>query len=108
LLFITKEEEIILKDKIVSLYFYGSWMPFHKKMMIMLDKMEEKYKDILFLGIDVDFFKNVCRRFSISSVPTIVILNNGLEIKRIEGLVMTSALKSTFVEIHKDKNGKEK
>jgi thioredoxin 1 len=99
MLFITHENELNSKDKIHPLYFYSSWMPYHKKMLIMIDKIEQKYKDINFKAIDVDHFKNLCKRFNIDSIPTIVILDNGKEIKRIEGLVMTSAFRSVFVDI---------
>lgn len=99
MLFITKEQEIISPSKIKVLYFYATWMPFHKKMLIMIDKIEQKYKDITFLAIDVDHFKGLCRRFNIESIPTVLIMDNGEEIKRINGLVMTSAFKSAFVDI---------
>jgi len=99
MLFITHENELNSKNKIQPLYFYSSWMPYHKKMLIMIDKIEQKYKSINFLSIDVDGFKGLCKRFNIESIPTIIIMDNGKEIKRIEGLVMTSAFKSVFVDI---------
>ncbi len=101
MLFLTSEEELILEPKIQILYFYASWMPYHKKMVNMVSKMEQKYKDIDFLAIDVDGFKSFIKRFGINSIPTIVILNNGKEIKRLEGLILTSAIKSAFVDICK-------
>ncbi len=101
MLFLTSEEELILEPKIQALYFYASWMPYHKKMVNMVSKMEQKYKNIDFLAIDVDGFKSFIKRFGINSIPTIVILNNGKEIKRLEGLILTSAIKSAFVDICK-------
>jgi thioredoxin 1 len=99
MLFITQESEISSPIAIKSLYFYASWMPYHKKMMVMIDKMEQKYKEIEFLAIDVDYFKGLCKRFNIESIPTILIINKGEELKRINGLIMTSALKSAFADI---------
>jgi thioredoxin 1 len=98
--FITNEEELFNKNKIQSLYFYSSWMPYHKKMLIMINKIEQKYKNINFLAIDVDHFNNLCIRFDVKSIPTVIIINNGEEIKRIDGLVMTSAFRSIFVDIY--------
>lgn len=100
MLFISDESELILQDKIQSLYFYASWMPYHKKMLTMLSKMEEKYPDIDFISVDVDFFKNFIKRFKIESIPTIILLNNGKEINRINGLVLTSAIKKAFADIY--------
>lgn len=99
MLFITQESEISSPITIKSLYFYAAWMPYHKKMMVMIDKMEQKHKEIEFLAIDVDHFKGLCKRFNIESIPTILIVNKGEELKRINGLILTSALKSAFGDI---------
>lgn len=97
--FITQEQELVFNSKIQALYFYASWMPGHKKMTTMIGKIEDKYKDVNFLAIDVDYFKGLCTRFKVESIPSIVIMNNGIESKRINGLVMTSAIKSAFADI---------
>lgn len=97
--FLTQEEDFKLSDKIQSLYFYASWMPYHKKMLVMIGKMEEKYKDIEFLAIDTDSFKGLCKRFSIDSIPTVLIMKSGSEAKRISGMVLTSAFRSAFADI---------
>lgn len=99
MLFITAESEIKLEDKLQAIYFYASWLPYHKKMLVMIDKMEEKFKNITFIAVDVDHFKNQCTRFNIDSIPTVIILNNGKEVKRIEGLVLTSAFKRSLADI---------
>lgn len=107
--FITHEDDIKL-DNLHVLYFYASWMPYHKKMMIMIDKIEKKYKNILFSAIDVDFFKNTCKRFSVTSVPSVIILLDGREVKRITGMILTSAFKSIFADICEgtgDRNAKK-
>ncbi len=98
MIFITQEEELSL-NKTQVFYFYAIWMPFHKKMMHMIEKMEEKREDISFFAIDVDHFKGLCRRFSVESIPSVVVFKDGKEIKRINGLVMTSAFKSAFADI---------
>lgn len=100
MLFIAHENELIFNTKIQALYFYASWMPYHNKMMIMIDKVKEKYKDISFFAIDSDHFKILCHRFNVESIPDIVIFNGGKEIKRINGLVMTSAFRSIFADIY--------
>jgi thiol-disulfide isomerase/thioredoxin len=97
--FLTEEENFQLGTKIQSLYFYASWMPYHKKMLVMIGKMEEKYPQIEFTAIDTDHFKGLCKRFSINSIPTVLIMKDGSEAKRISGMVLTSAFRSAFVDI---------
>jgi thioredoxin-like negative regulator of GroEL len=99
MIFITREEELQIDLPQQSLYFYASWMPFHKKFLTMISKIEEKYKDIPFYAIDVDQFSSQCKRFSVDSIPTVLILKGGKEIKRISGLVLTSAFKSAYADI---------
>jgi thioredoxin-like negative regulator of GroEL len=99
MLFITREEELQIDLPLQALYFYASWMPYHNKFLTMISKIEDKYKDISFSAIDVEEFKNQCKRFSIDSVPTVIVLKGGKEVKRINGLVLTSAFKSAFADI---------
>ncbi len=108
MIFLTDENIVICK--LQALYFYAPWIPYHKKMLIMIDKVEQKYKNIEFLAINTDDFKGLCSRFSVSSIPSVIILNDGAELKRIKGLVMTSAFKSAFADIFNvgDNHGKEK
>lgn len=98
MLYISQESDIQLAN-IQGLYFYATWMPFHKKMQVMISKIEEKYPQVTFLGIDVDMFKTTCKRFNIDCVPTVLVMRDGQEKKRITGVVMTSAFKSAFVDI---------
>lgn len=97
--FLTQEDDFKLTSKTQSIYFYATWMPFHKKMLVMISKMEEKYKDIEFIAIDVDSFKGLCKRFTIESIPSVLLMKDGVELKRITGLVLTSAFRSAFADI---------
>jgi len=61
--------------------------------------IEDKYKDINFFAIDTDHFRGLCKRFNIESIPTVIILEDGYEVKRINGIVLTSAFRSAFADI---------
>lgn len=99
MIFLTQEEDLKIEPGMQALYFYASWMPYHNKFITMISKMEDKYKNIIFLAIDVDQFSNQCKRFLVTSIPTVLILKEGKEVKRIMGLVLTSAFKSAFADI---------
>lgn len=98
--FLTQEEELITSP-LQAIYFYADWMPYHKKFLIMIDKMENLYQNVKFFAIDTDQFPNQCKRFDISSIPTVLILKDGKEVKRINGLTLTSAFKTAFADICK-------
>jgi len=99
MIFITREEELQIDLPLQSLYFYSSWMPYHKKFLTMISKIEEKYKGMPFYAIDVDQFRSQCKRFDVDKIPSVVVLEDGLEVKRITGLVLTSAFKSVYADI---------
>lgn len=96
MIFITDENELDV-NKNCLLYFYADWVPFNKRMILMLNKFEKKYTDITFYAINVDDFKNLCKRFSVKCVPSAILYNNG-DIKKIKGLVLTSSFKNLFAD----------
>ena len=99
MIFITEDYELKFKFKTQAFYFYATWMPFHKKMLVMIDKVENKYKDIDFYAIDSDHLKTICKQFKIESIPTVVIWSKLNEIKRINGFVLTKAFMHAFDEV---------
>lgn len=106
--FINQEQDLIYKKNVQILYFYASWMPFYKRMMRVLNKMEEDYKDFEFFAIDVDKFKNLCQRFSIQSVPSVLFIKNDKEYHRVVGITLMSAFKSACVDIYNSDTNTEK
>lgn len=88
-----------MNTPVQALYFYASWMIFHNKFMKMIAKVEEKHKEICFSAIDVDQFSNQCKRFSIDSIPTVLILEGGREVERIDGLISTDLFERAFADI---------
>lgn len=85
--FITDEYDLILDIGINFLYFYSYQTLFHKDIISVIEKLEVVHKNINFLAVDVDYFKKMCNRFSIISIPTIIITQNDIEIKRYSGLI---------------------
>jgi thioredoxin-like negative regulator of GroEL len=95
-----QEEEIDLSQHILVLYFYIPLMPFHKKLLYLFSQLEVKYKNFVCLAVDGDDFANQCIRFSVSMVPTVIILKDGQEIKRIEGSVKKRDVIDAFADIY--------
>lgn len=99
MLFITQEEEIKMDHPLQALYFYTTWMPFHSKLVYVISQIEEKYKDISYLAIDADYFPTQCIRFAILSVPTLLLLKDGREVKRVERSVKRQDFVGVFDDI---------
>lgn len=100
MIFITDESDFNLNDDNIALYFYASWMVFHNKIIIMINKIEEKYKDKKFYAIDIDHFTGLIKRFDIKSIPTFLIKKPDKELKKIEGLLTTAKFMHIFTDIY--------
>ena len=74
-------------------------MPFHQKMLLMLDKVKLKYPNIAFFAIDTEHFKVLRKRFDITSIPTTLLFQNCKEIKRIVDLPTTADFVAVFDDI---------
>lgn len=108
MIYITDESEIKNSIGITGIYFYAQWLPFHKKMKIMIEKVEREHSDIVFYAVDTDAFPNICKRFDVKTIPlTIITTDGGAEIKRINGITLTSGFKKTFNDIYKSYKLKE-
>ena len=66
----------------------------------MISSYEEKNENYLFTAIDVDLNKDLCKRFEITSIPSIIILFKGKEVRRCNGMILTSAFKSALADIY--------
>lgn len=95
--YVTNETEAF-RNGTYALYFYASWLNFHKKYCIMIDKVEEKY-NIHYFAIDTDAFPKIVNMYNVNSIPTVIVIKDNKEIKRIEGMVLTSAFTSAMVDI---------
>jgi thioredoxin-like negative regulator of GroEL len=100
--FITNETDLQFnwqEHPVQGLYFYRSGIPFHAKMIGIIDQLQQKYKQTYFYAIDAEHFNGSCIRFAVESVPTLVVLKDAKEIKKIEGSVKTQDFINVFDDI---------
>ena len=81
------EEEVLNSDKPVLLDFYADWCGPCKMMSPIIDEIAEEISEIASVGkINTDENINIAERYDIMSIPTIMIIKNGQEIKRFLGV----------------------
>lgn len=99
--YLLPEESINQLDEgLCVLYFYSSWMKFHKRFDYMINSYENKNNNFNFFAVDVDYHKDLCKRLGVECVPLIIILFDNKEIKRCEGLLLSSAFKAALNDIY--------
>ena len=69
----------------VVLDFWAAWCGPCRKLSDVLDLMELEFPNIHFYKINVDENGELAREYNIMSIPTLVILKDGVEIQRIIG-----------------------
>jgi thiol-disulfide isomerase/thioredoxin len=99
MLYLGQDSELIWNRKFQVLYFYSAHIAFHQKMLIMLDKVEQKYRAHAFFAIDIDYFNGLGKRFAIESLPTVIVFKDSKEVKRLVDTSTTSHFVAVFDDI---------
>lgn len=66
--------------------FYATWCGPCKMLTPIMEQIKRKHNDIKFEDVDVDSQFEIASKYSIRSVPTIIIEKNGKEVGRFSGL----------------------
>lgn len=71
------ETEVINSDKVVLLDFWASWCGPCRMLSPVLDEISDERGDIKVAKINVDEEPQLAERFSVHSIPTIVVMQRG-------------------------------
>lgn len=105
--YLLPEETLKLNNKFQVFYFYSTWMNFHNRFSKLISSFEEKNNNYKFTAIDVDIHKQLCNTYQVKSIPTIIIMVDGKEIKRCHGMLLSTAFRSTLNDIYNKHKEKE-
>ena len=71
--------------------FYANWCGPCKMLAPVLEQVESNLKVV---KVDTDKFEDIAREYGVMSIPTLVLLENGKEVKRNVGFIDKSSLES--------------
>lgn len=86
------EEEVLKSEKTVLVDFYADWCGPCKMLSPIVDEVAEEKEDIKFVKINVDESQETAFKYQIMSIPTLVVIQNGNEVKRSVGLIDKSEI----------------
>ena len=81
----------LIKNKVV-VDFYATWCGPCKMLGPVFEEVS-KESDIEFVKVDIDNHEELCREYKVMSVPTLILFENGKEVKRNIGFIPKDKLK---------------
>lgn len=86
------ENEVLKSDKKVLVDFNATWCGPCRMLGPVLEELAEERNDVKFVSIDVDENEELGREYGVLSIPCIVLIENGKEVKRNVGFIPKEAL----------------
>jgi thioredoxin 1 len=96
-----KVEEFNVSSGLFAVKFTADWCGPCKKQQPNIDKMEQEFPDVQFLSVDIDLIPDFNEKYKVKSIPLLVLIKDGLEVKRITGVTLISGLRTSFIEFTK-------
>ena len=92
--FSEKEFNEKIKSGLVLIDFFAQWCGPCRMITPVLEELaEEMQGKVTIAKIDIDKEVNLASRYQVTSIPTLILFKNGMEITRTEGLKDASSLK---------------
>ncbi len=86
-------------EGLVAIKFFASWCHPCTQMEPSWIKMTEEFKDdYKFFKVNTDDSQEFTKKFNVKSLPTMLLLKDGIEVKRIIGLVLIEPMRKVFKE----------
>lgn len=84
--------DIISNGKVV-VDFFATWCGPCKMLGPVFEKVSDEVNDVKFVKLDVDKFNDIARQYGVMSVPTLILFENGKEVKKEIGFMSEDKLK---------------
>lgn len=72
-------DEIINNKDLILIDFYATWCGPCKMMHPILEEIEKEYNEVKIIKVDVDKNAELARKYTIMSIPTLILFNNGIQ-----------------------------
>lgn len=86
----TQDFKELIQEKVL-VDFYANWCGPCKMLAPELERVES---DIKVIKVDVDEFEELAREYGVMSIPTLVLFENGKEVKRTIGFIDKDRIKN--------------
>ena len=87
------EREVLGGSGVVLVDFFATWCGPCKMLAPMLEKLSEEMKQVSIVSVDVDEEQELAMKYSIFSVPTMLIFKDGEKVDQLVGLMPKSQIR---------------
>lgn len=86
----------LIKDKTI-VDFYATWCGPCRMLGSVFEEVSNELESVKFVKVDIDKHEDLCKKYKVMSVPTLILFENGKEIKKSIGFIPKDKLKD-FIE----------
>lgn len=81
-------EKILLENKLVLVDFFAVWCGPCQMFAPIIEQVATKYeKNVKTIKLDIDENQTISEKYSINSVPTLILFKDGVAVERVSGVV---------------------
>lgn len=84
---------------LVCLKFEADWCGPCKKLTPTVEKLSEEFTDVAFFGINIDNARELAKEYEVRSIPTLVFLKDGKEVRRVVGFNLIDPLRKVIRDL---------
>ena len=90
--------ELLSETRPVLVDFYATWCGPCKMLSPVLDRLASEHGEYVFAKVNVDEESTLAAEFGVASIPTLVVLKNGKEVRRALGAMPASRVLALLEE----------
>jgi len=96
---VTSESDFNVDNGLYAIKFWSTWCQPCKAFAPKVDSLDEEFEDIDFISIDTDQVPTLAQKYKVRSLPTLLIIENGNEYQRIEGVQLIGPMRKLLRDL---------
>lgn len=92
-----------LSKGLFSLKFGAVWCGPCKLLEPKLNQIKEEFPQVTYISVDVDEEPEMVNKYTVTSVPVVILLRDGEEVTRLVGAQLINPLRAAFRELTENK-----